>query len=845
MASPVVVNGDTSLVLIDTSDLTANQSAVVILSTINYPGRTVTIRDSVGYLSSPQTIIVSTQQGVLFADGTSSIVMTQPYAFLTVTSRDASSWNLKNSFAFPQNQTIANAAALTTSSVVTSNVYAYNFVSTPYLNTQSFNAISSFVAGPSYTSTLLVGPPYTTMNTDPGYSLYVQGNFKNLGTFDVEGATNLRGNLSTGSNLNVIGNISTLGSFGARGDIMTLGDVFASNGILTTNSLNVTSGTSIGGAATFGNSLAVGSNVTIQNAVTASYFATSSLQVTSSINLQEKYIAYRSYDLLFSDPITVPGISTQNITASNAITTSNLTVYNSIDATEVSSFLLSSAVITNPGGTLSLSSITANTANIANTVSTNVIQTSSITGSTLYLTGNINSGGSGYLNVGNLIASTISTNVLSVESIYANVFNTGNLAVNNLLVGSDIIADNVSSFSASNVFIDNAGGSLSTSELSTGSLVTSTLTNLSGQYLTTGGPLRFVAPNVSMDSLTVSSIGANTVVTSTVTASRLTLGTAPSAGNAPYFSAESTYPSTNVVVTGGPGDFLTPFFVSNVTPPGTLPGTPYTVDASFQLNFVGPQIPGYFATILGLTLFPNGEASSQITIRTYNDSNAVVSLYGLYGSNQFYSTPPNTGGIPVPGGAMPSSFIHVTGTMYGDSAFSLQFLSRSNDNYSAIDSNMSITINNGSLRWPYYLNGTTIQNSLNDMSIRSLYYYGSLNFASDPSLKEDIHDADLEKCYHAVEEMPLRRFKYIDAYMSTFQQKDTYRLGFIATDLEKVFPKSITYTQLTDIPGHESTFRMIDTQQIEMAHIGATKILMAKVSTLRNEISDLKNLLER
>jgi len=187
----------------------------------------------------------------------------------------------------------------------------------------------------------------------------------------------------------------------------------------------------------------------------------------------------------------------------------------------------------------------------------------------------------------------------------------------------------------------------------------------------------------------------------------------------------------------------------------------------------------------------------------------------------------------------------VTGTMYGTSAFSLQFLSRSNDNYSAIDSNMSITINNGSLRWPYYLNGTTIQNSLNDMSIRSLYYYGSLNFASDPSLKEDIHDADLEKCYHAVEEMPLRRFKYIDAYMSTFQQTDTYRLGFIATDLEKVFPKSITYTRLTDIPGHESTFRMIDTQQIEMAHIGATKILMAKVSTLRNEISDLKNLLER
>jgi hypothetical protein len=86
--------------------------------------------------------------------------------------------------------------------------------------------------------------------------------------------------------------------------------------------------------------------------------------------------------------------------------------------------------------------------------------------------------------------------------------------------------------------------------------------------------------------------------------------------------------------------------------------------------------------------------------------------------------------------------------------------------------------------------------------------------------------------------------------MSTFKQTDTNRLGFIATELETIFPKSITYTQITDIPGYHSTFRMIDTQQIEMAHIGATKVLMNRVSSLyttldetRQEISTLKNLL--
>ena len=81
MASPVIVNGDTSLILVNTRDLTAGQNAVVLLSSISYPGRTVTIRDSVGYLSTPQKIIVSTQTGVKFSDGTSQIVITQPYGY--------------------------------------------------------------------------------------------------------------------------------------------------------------------------------------------------------------------------------------------------------------------------------------------------------------------------------------------------------------------------------------------------------------------------------------------------------------------------------------------------------------------------------------------------------------------------------------------------------------------------------------------------------------------------------------------------------------------------------------------------------------------------------------------
>ena len=843
MASPVVVNGDTSLILVNTRNLTAGQSAVVLLSSISYPGRTVTIRDSVGYLSSPQTIIVSTQKNVLFADGSSSITITQPYGYLTVTSRDPYSWNLKNSFGFPQNLTAANVYSLVAGSVTTSNLFSQQYVSTPYLNSASMNVTSTAaIFGPTFASTLLVGPPQLMSNlpvTDPGYSLYNQGSMKVFGAMNVEGAGTFTGSLSTGSNLFVLGNISSLGSFGARGDIMTLGSFVAANGGIIANNLDVRGTAAIGGPATFSNSLTMASNLAVNNSVSSVFFTTSSLQLASSISFREKYITYRGTDLLFSDTVMVPGISTLNITASNSVTTSNLTVYNTIQASQVTDFTLGSAAITNPAGSLAISSITANTATFSNVVSTMQFQTSSMLASTILLSGNIIAPSPGYFNINTIVASSMSTANIYADTVEATNFTTLDLGIAYLNVTSNFVADNVTSFSMSNVAIDNTGGSISTGSMYLANLVaTSTIINTSGQFATTSGNVRIVASNVYMDAATISTVITSSITASTLTASRITIGAPPSlVANGPTFVAENTaYPSTNVVTTGGPGDYLTPFLVSNVRPPGINPGDPYEVQMSFALNMNGPVLPGYYATILGFNLYPAGESNSVISVRTNNDITNIATLYGLYGTNQSYATPENTGGIPLPPPPLPTSFIHVVGTMYGNSAFSLQFLSRSNDNFSAIDSNNSVTIQNGAITWPYFLNGTTIQNSLNDMSVRSIYYYGGLNFASDPSLKENIEDADLAKCYDIVSKIPLRRFKYVDAYLSTFQQKDKHRLGFIATELEEVFPKSVTYTE---IPSFHSTFRMIDTQQMDMAHIGATKYLMNKMASLYTTLENL------
>ena len=853
MATPVIVNGDTSLVLINTKDLTAGQTAVVLLSSVTYPGRTVTIRDSIGYLSSPQKILVSTQEGVQFADGSSQFLITQPFGYLTVTTRDPYSWNVKNSFGFPQNLTIANTLSLTTSSVTTSNLYSQLYVSTPYLTTNTLNVTSTTaVYGPAYVSTLLVGNPQTTSNllvTDPGYSLYSQGSLKVYGNTDIEGSGRFTGSVSTGSNLFVQGTISSLGNFGARGDIMTLGNFIAGNGGVIANNLDVRGTTTLGGPATFSNSLIINSNLFVQNSVSSVYYTTSTLQLLSSISFREKYITYRGADLLFSDTVTVPGISTLNLTASNGIQTSNLTVYNTITADQVSQFLLSSATITNPQGSFTVSSILGNTATFSNAISTTQLQTSSMTASTITLSGSIYAPSGGYMNINTVVTSSISTGVFYADTFTAQQFTTNTLSIAQLNVTSSFVADNVTIFQAQNVAIDNTGGTISTGSLYLANLLaTSSIRNSSGLFETNSGIMRIVASNVILDSATTSSITASTMVTSSLTATQITIGSAPLAGiNGPSFVADNTlYPSTNVVISGGPGDHLSPFLVSNVKPPGIGAGQPYTVNMSFMLNMNGPTIPGYYATVMGFNLFPNGEANSLISLRTNDDTTNITTLYGLYGPTQSYVTPPGTGGIPLPTGSNPASFLHVTGTMYGSSAFSLQFQSRSNDNFSGIDSNASITINNGVIRWPYFLNGTTIQNSLNDMSVRNIYYYGGLNFASDPMLKEEIEAADLARCYTTVEQLPLRRYKYIDKYLSTFNVADAHRLGFLATELEQVFPKSVTYTE---IPALQSTFRVIDSQQIEMAHIGATQHMMRRVDALystleglKGELSTIKNL---
>jgi hypothetical protein len=100
---------------------------------------------------------------------------------------------------------------------------------------------------------------------------------------------------------------------------------------------------------------------------------------------------------------------------------------------------------------------------------------------------------------------------------------------------------------------------------------------------------------------------------------------------------------------------------------------------------------------------------------------------------------------------------------------------------------------------------------------------------SDKRIKSDIVDADLDRCYEIVKELPLKRFKLLDA-----GSRDKCKLGWIAQEVEEIFPRSV----LT-LPGYAgiSDFKTLDTDQIYAALFGAVKKLMRDVEELKRNLA--------
>ena len=147
---------------------------------------------------------------------------------------------------------------------------------------------------------------------------------------------------------------------------------------------------------------------------------------------------------------------------------------------------------------------------------------------------------------------------------------------------------------------------------------------------------------------------------------------------------------------------------------------------------------------------------------------------------------------------------------------------------------------------------------------------------SDERIKEDIELADLDLCYEAIKAIPLKRYKWRDDIYTAEQVTDRRKLGWIAQDVEAIFPKAVgthefKYNQVfeeTIIPAVEEELdadgnvitpaqperieqgdlisedviedcRDLNSDQLYAAMYGAVQKLMAKVETLEASNTEL------
>jgi hypothetical protein len=109
--------------------------------------------------------------------------------------------------------------------------------------------------------------------------------------------------------------------------------------------------------------------------------------------------------------------------------------------------------------------------------------------------------------------------------------------------------------------------------------------------------------------------------------------------------------------------------------------------------------------------------------------------------------------------------------------------------------------------------------------------------SSDERLKENIQDADLDMCYNNINDLRLVRYTWKDEVYTSDQVSDRSKLGWIAQEVETVFPKAV---EKHNIHGYEDC-RTLNNDQIIASLYGCIQKLIQKCEIRQNTIDELKN----
>ena len=109
--------------------------------------------------------------------------------------------------------------------------------------------------------------------------------------------------------------------------------------------------------------------------------------------------------------------------------------------------------------------------------------------------------------------------------------------------------------------------------------------------------------------------------------------------------------------------------------------------------------------------------------------------------------------------------------------------------------------------------------------------------ASDARVKTCIESVDLLSCAKLVSEIPMRTYSFNKAFQAKTATGDILQYGFIAQEVKKVLPTSVSYSKEHGL----DDFHSLDTDQIFKLEFGATQYLLDTVTRLEAHVSTLES----
>ena len=222
---------------------------------------------------------------------------------------------------------------------------------------------------------------------------------------------------------------------------------------------------------------------------------------------------------------------------------------------------------------------------------------------------------------------------------------------------------------------------------------------------------------------------------------------------------------------------------------------------------------------LGAVEWFGGYPGGKRNVESYDRSKNVTFPASIYSTNNFITstgklcigTSDTTAKVNISGSGINSgnSSIYLTNTSTGGETFQISagipgvseegFCIRNvTDNNYVISVNGSNQVGIGKYDQSYLLHlgsDSAAKPSTNTWTV-----------SSDIRLKENIIPADLDRCYEIVKQVPLKRYTWRDDVYTSDEVKDRSKLGWIANDVQLVFPKAVdiheqslkTYTIVTE-----------------------------------------------